>query len=199
MSDEETIYSFEDDNVFHTLRFTPYDDKIDINKVSKFLDENFMYWVVGFETTVNNHYHMVYSGEKIEKDILQKYFENDRIKGNKYFSCTESKDLNKSVMYAVKDGTYKSSDIWITYCDSMYSRSFEKPQSYQKQLSQLYVLFQAGRISQSKLWEDICLARCYFDLGINFYKIDELVRTQVIKRDPELLKIYSRERNLFSC
>lgn len=195
--DDETIT--EEIQKYWALRFTPYDDEVDLNRVSEFMRTIADYWVAGYETEENNHYHCVYQGEQLKVTDLRTFFQNDEIKGNKYFSCPEVRELDNAVMYAVKGGDYVCSDIWAPYVSDMYELSYDKPKSYEAQLKRLYSDYLDDKISDNELWIKIIEARCYFDLSVNFKKIDELVLTQILKKNPEIIRIVAKDRKFFSC
>lgn len=192
---------------FYALRFTPYETIYkDVEKVKALLNNYSKCWVLGEEYDNKGvyHYHAVstYQFKTID-------FDNEDVKGNKYFSCPEARDLQKAVSYSIKDGLYHFSEseywvggeinmLWNDFVELRFSESFEKPKSYTVQIDTLNNQFQNGDINARELWVEYGKARSYFDLRVNYNQIDELVLGQMIKKDPDLLNFAVRNRKIFS-
>lgn len=183
---------------YYALRITPYNDAITIDNIREFITSISNQYVIGHETEKNDHFHIVYKGDKFNSNLLYDFLQTDK-RGNTVYSLTLVRDLDKAVQYAVKDGDYIKSDreTWENFVDQMYSISYEKPKSYEVLTKQLNKEFQDGIIDEEELWVKIAAARCDYDLRLNFNQVDELVRSQIYKKHKDLLIVVVKDRKLF--
>lgn len=208
-SDQSDCDSERSEIVYWVVRVTPH-GKFTFSDFFIYVQdtEQFCRYVLSIEKpdTPEEHYHMVVgTDESVTEQDMRMYISDSFIRpywvvqkkdgsygvprgyGCKQYHLDKANDLDKAVSYACKDKKYYFEGFPEDYIASMSAQSFTKVtrSGFKTEYQEYCLKFQQdSSLTVADFMEQVMLLKAKYGQGINMYSIEQLARSNLVRRDP---------------
>lgn len=189
----------EDPNNYYALRVCPFPNTeanadtilVSLNKI---LGETFVV-CKEFSKKSKYHNHAVFHSPDYNRDEFKERLYTllkDVIpdwdtskKGNTVFTCTQVRNLERSVMYVCKDKRIEvgGDEDWRQFVEEKKNQSFGKPLSIKELMDDLYSRFENDELNDRSLWIHMVYERAQFpDQKTKYADIDAYIETFKVRK-----------------
>lgn len=202
LSDNGSACSEDLSSDFYVVRVTPH-DKFTYDELYNFLVKEYQIsqFVIGRETTPQEHFHIVLSvdnslGLQDVKDIIRAFIvpkwtgDNGKCPkgfGNKQYNCQLAEDKDLAVSYAVKCKEIKYEGFEESYIKERMEASFEKkkPSNFKSEYMDLCKLFQESSMEPKDFMIGYVMLKAKYGQSVRVSDAYGYAMSNLVQRDPE--------------